>query len=125
MKQLWVLLFLFVVNWAHGVESHEPFFHDLPPGIFLPNSTTADGNTTAAIGEKLGGEIKRLTNSELQVFGRPILVNVITAANEKSSDALYSALLQIKSEKFCRRDGLMVIEFTGQGIDEALVRVTS
>ena len=125
MKQLWILLFVFFANWAQGAEPQEPFLRDLPPGVYLTKSTTAAGNTTAAIGKKLGGEIERLTNSNLRVYGRPIQVNVITAANGKSSDTIYSAFLKIKSEKFCRRDGLTVIEFTGQGIDEALVKVTS
>src|SRR5262245_52863484 len=113
------------VGTSFAQDTEEPLLRKLGPGLFLKSSEMAPAPQTKAIGQKLGGEIKRLSNSVVTVHGRAIKVNVITAANEASAKAIEQSLLKIKPYPFCLRKDLMVIEYVGTDIDAALATKTS
>ena len=77
------------------------------------------------MGQKLGGKIERLTNSVLQVHGRPIQVNAITAAKASDARAIQTSLAKVKAYPFCVRKDRVVIEYVGKDIDAALATKTS
>jgi len=119
------LVVLACVSIGAGAEPTEPFLRDLAPGVFLESSTEVPAARAEAIGNKLGGRIRRLTNSALRVHGCDIRVNAITAADEASAAAILGSLRRMKPDPYCFRNGLLVIEYVGKGIDEALARKTS
>ena len=116
---------LAITSLGKGADPAEPLLSDLPPGIFVESSAEIPAAQTRAIGQKLGGEIKRLTNSIVRVHGRSIQVNAITAVDESSAKAIHAALAKIKSYPFCTRKGLLVIEYVGRRIDAGLAIKTS
>jgi len=97
----------------------------LPGGVVLQSSYTATTAERASISTKLGGTITALTNSHLTVQGSPIQVNIIRTADATAADAVHASLLSIKSETFCLRRGLTIIEYVGQHVDDALATKTS
>jgi len=103
----------------------EPLLRDLPPGLLLESCKEIPASQTQGIGQKLGGEIQRLTNSQLRVQGHLIQVNVVTARDEAAAQAIYDTLAKMKSPPFCLRRGLLVVEYVGQDIDAAFARKTS
>lgn len=115
----------FFVSGIQGTQPAEPFLGRLPPGLFLKDSTVVSAERTRTIGKRLDGDIERLTNSHLQVHGRPIQVNAITAVDESNAKAIQTSLSKIKSFPFCLRKGRIVIEYVGEDIDEALATKTS
>jgi len=120
-----VLAPLTLTSIAQSAEPTEPFLRELPPGLFLKSSTDIPAEQSRAIGEKLAGKIERLTHSILQVHGRPIQVNAITAADESNAKAIHAAISKIKSYPFCMRKDRVVIEYVGKDIDVALATKTS
>lgn len=103
----------------------EPMLRKLPPGVTVKSSVEAPAPQRQAIGRKLGGEIDRLTNSVLQVQGRPIQINLITAGDEPSAAAIEGSLKKLKSFPYLLRSDRLLVEYVGQGIDEALALKTS
>lgn len=110
---------------AQGADPAEPLLGKLPPGVFVDSSTEVPAAQTKAIGQKLGGNIQRLTNSVVRVHGRPIQVNVITAVDEENAKTIHAALSKIKSLPFCLRKERLVIEYVGKDLDEAITTKTS
>ena len=108
-----------------GAEASESFLRRLSPGLVLTNSAEVPMEKAKAIGRKLGGEVTRVTNSNLSVHGRPIQINALTAVDEASAKAIHKGLLRIKPDPFCLKWGRTVIEYTGRGIDDALAIKTS
>ena len=107
------------------VRSDEPLLRDLPAGIVLKQTREVPATQAKAIGQKLGGEMVGLTNSDIVVHGRAIQVNVLVASNEIEAKKLHDALLKIKPADFCARSGRRVIEYVGNSIDAALCTKTS
>jgi hypothetical protein len=98
----------------------ESLLAEPPPGVSVLRINEISPGQTRSIGEKLGGEIERLTNSIIMVHGRQIQVNVLTAVDESNADALYSSLLQFNSHPFCVKKDRIVVEYVGRDIDSAL-----
>ena len=103
----------------------ESFLRDLPPGLDLQSSDLIPPDQTKAIGQKLGGDVTQLTNSILNVHGRDIQVNAITASDDAAALAIHAAILKISPYPYCLRTGRVVIEYVGRDIDEALAVKTS
>lgn len=123
---LLVLTITLTITWvAQGAEPAEPLLRELPPGVAVESSVEIPAAQTKAIGQKLGGEIQRLSNSTIRVHGRSIQVNAITAVDESSAKAIHAALAKIKSYPFCTRKGNVVVEYVGKSIDDALAIKTS
>jgi hypothetical protein len=110
---------------AKSAEPPEPLLRKLPADLVLESSTEAPPGQRDAIGQNLGGELKRLTNSFIGVNGRRIKVNVFTAVDEASAEAIHAALLKIKPYPFCLRKGEVVVEYVGPDIDAAIAIKTS
>jgi hypothetical protein len=127
-KQKIALTFLLVVPlkaFGQAAEPVESLLRNLPPGVFVDSSKEVPTTQTKAIGQKLGGNIQRLTNSVVRVHGRPIQVNVIAAVDEANAMAIHSALSKIKSYPFCLRKEALVIEYVGKDLDVAIATKTS
>jgi hypothetical protein len=126
-------LVLALTSCAPSAEPKESFLRELLPGLALTNSTEIPAEQSRAIGEKLGGKIERLTNSFLQVYGRPIQVNAFTAADEPNAKAIHAAISKMhpfhaapsKTNPFCVGKDRVVIEYVGKDIDVALATKTS
>jgi hypothetical protein len=108
-----------------GAEPAEPLFRDLAPGLWLTRSSEVPADQARAIGKKLGGNLSRLTNSILQVHGRALQVNVITAADETQAAAVHATLSKMKPAPYCVRKGVTVVEYVGPETDAALAVKTS
>lgn len=106
-----------------GLRPAEPFLRNPPPGVTIVASAEIPDSGLEQIGRKLGGKIARLSNSTIQVQGRPIQVNVIVAADDVSADSLWAALIRIKQPPFLVRRGREIIEYVAN--DEALARKTT
>lgn len=122
-----VALLLAVMLAASGrsAEPTEDLLRELPAGLFLKSSTEVPAAQTHAIGQRLGGAVARLTNSLIQVHGRLIQVNVVTAADEAQAKAVQAAIEQMKPYPLCLRTGRVVVEYVGKDIDAALALKTS
>jgi hypothetical protein len=102
----------------------EEILQNLPAGVYLQKRREASVDQRKAIGQKLGGAIEDMNNSVLQVQGRPIQVNVITAASAADAEAIWKAVFKIKGAAFCVRKDCLVVEFVGRDIDSALATKT-
>ncbi|MDX1925870.1 MAG: transglutaminase-like domain-containing protein [Pirellulaceae bacterium] len=122
---LTVALVLLLPAWTQAADPAEPLLRNLPTGIYVDSSKEVPAAQTKAIGQKLGGTIRRLTNSVIRVHGRAIQVNVIVASDEANATAIQTALLKIKPFPFCLRNDAAVIEYVGGDIDVAIATKTS
>ena len=99
-------------------------FMNLPAGCFVNKSVIIPQEQTAAIGQKLGGAIKKLSNTYLKVNGSPIQVNILDAETEQDAIRLKDTISKMKRHPaFCLRIGNRVIEYVGD--DPALAIKTS
>lgn len=120
-----VVLSLPVMTLGQTADPVEPLLRSLPPGLFVDNSKEVPATQTKSIGQKLGGGIRRLTNSVVRVHGRPIQVNVIAATDEANAKAIHAALAKIKPFPFCMRKETLVVEYVGSDLDAAIATKTS
>lgn len=114
-----------MISFARGPEPAEPLLRNLPVGTYLENSAEVPAAQAQAIGNKLGGEIIRLTNSAIKVQGAKVKINVITAADESQAEAIEKSLLKIKPFPFCLRKGALVAEYVGKELDTDTATKTS
>lgn len=105
---------------AHGDAPAEPLLRELPPAVIVESSVEVPAAQTKAIGQKLGGEIRRLTNSTVRIHGRSLQVNAMTAVDDSNAEVIHAALGKIKPDPFCTRKGQVVVEYVGRNIDAAL-----
>jgi hypothetical protein len=93
----------------------------LPEDWAVEQSGVVPADQTAAIGQRLGGKLSKLTNSVLRYGDRRVRVNVLTAASEADAKAVQGVILKTKGNPaFCVRQRAVVVEFVGP--DVALVR---
>jgi Transglutaminase-like superfamily len=119
-----VVIAIPLVALGQAPEPVEPLLRNLPPGVFVDNSKEVPAAQTKAIGQKLAGNIQRLTNSVVRVHGRPIQVNVIACPDEANAISIQRSLSKIKSYPFCIRKGPLVIEYVGADLDVAIATKT-
>jgi len=127
-SQTFLLAFAIALTFAlvaQGAEVAEPLLRELPPSVVVQSSAEVPAAQTKAIGQRLGGQIERLTNSVVRVHGRSIQVNAITAVDEPNAKAIQAALAKIRPRPFWTRKEQVVIEYVGQNIDAALATKTS
>ena len=97
---------------------------ELPAGCFINKSFVLSQDQTAAIAQKLGASIARISNTSLIVQGRPIQVNLVDAQTDADAVRLHTVLSRMKSDPaFCLRKGKRIIEYVGE--DPALAIKTS
>lgn len=121
------LLMAWVLAALHGTGAAlaEDLFQSLPPGVYLQKRVDVPPDQRDAFARKLGGGISGLTNAFLQVSGRAIQANVITADSDASAKAIHESLLKTKAAPFCIRHDRLIVEYVGNGIDAALATKTS
>jgi transglutaminase-like putative cysteine protease len=101
---------------ASRADAGDPF-GNLPQGWNVVSSFTVPDDQTAAIGKKLGGSIRELTNTILSVDGRRLQVNIIRCGSVKDAEAIHKTLLDTKKlPALCLRLGERVVEFVGDDI---------
>ena len=110
---------------AQPAQPAEDFLRTLPADVMLVSSDVVSRAQTAAISQKLGGKIERLTNSVLSIHGRRIQVNAITAPDQKNAAKIHEALKKFKPFPYCFRRGNLVIEYVDRSLDEAIATKTS
>ena len=119
-----VLVLTCVVFCAKADDLADECFSELPFGCFVTKSIAAPREQTAAIGQRLGASIEKLSNTYLTVHGSPIQVNILDAATEADAAKLYTIISNMKGHPaFCLKIGKRVIEFVGN--DPALAIKTS
>lgn len=108
-----------------GTGRADDLLQMLPPGVFLQKRGELPADQREAIGRKLGGGIRAMTNSLLQVQGRMIQANIISAESDASANAIYETLSRVKGAPFCVRKDQTIVEYVGNDIDVALATKTS
>src|SRR5215218_4923638 len=93
-----VRVILLLLGAAPGsvADAEDDLLRDLPAGIYLRTQIDVTPAHRDEIGRKLGVSLSALTNSVLQVHGRTLQVNIMTAADDAGATALYQALLKVK-----------------------------
>src|SRR5215467_14007585 len=81
-SQTFLLVFAIALTFALVAEA---LLRELPPSVVVQSSAEVPAAQTKAIGQRLGGQIERLTNSVVRVHGRSIQVNAITAVDEPNA----------------------------------------
>lgn len=100
---------------AGDVKTFETCFEDMPVGWTVTESFLVPPDQMRAIGTKLGAPMQRLSNTFLAVHGQTIRVNILHAESDAGAEKLHGAISAMKGDPaFCVRDGLRVIEYTGE-----------
>ena len=87
-------------------------FKKLPFGCFVTKSDVIPRRQTDAIGKKLGTPLKQLSNTYLQIHGKPIQVNILEAKTRSAANTLHKTISAMKGHPaFCLVRGTKVIEF--------------
>ncbi len=91
----------------------EEIFENLPQDWEVESSFTAKPDQTAAISRRLGGRIRKLTNTVLSIEGQRLQVNVFYCPTERDAEKIYKAVLDGHNglADSVARDGKLVIEF--------------
>lgn len=98
----------------------EKLIRNIPANWEVEESLIVPGDQTAAIANKLGSRIKKLSNTIFLVQGRRFQVNVIEAATASDAEKIYGSILETKANPaFCRRYGNSVVEFVGDDVELA------
>jgi len=93
----------------------------LPSGCFVTQSDVITRQQTDAIGKKLGAPLKKLSNTYLQIHGKPIQVNVLEAKTGTDAKKLHKTVSKMKNHPaFCLLRGKKVIEFCKSDISTAI-----
>lgn len=92
----------------------------IPDGWLIEKSFVAPREQTAAIGKKLGGRIKNLSNTIFSVQGQQFQVNVIECVTPQEAKTIYKSILEMKQDPaFCLLLDNFVVEFVGDDIELA------
>jgi fermentation-respiration switch protein FrsA (DUF1100 family) len=86
----------------------------VPTPWYLQDSFVVPAQQVTAIGAKLGGQIKNLSNALFLVNGRQFQVNVFECVTAQDAERIQTSVRQIKGDPaLCRRYGQLVVEFVG------------
>jgi len=92
----------------------------IPAGWRVENSFVVPRDQTAAIGKKLGGRIKNLSNTIFSVQGKRFQVNVIECVTPAGAEKIHSSILKMKGDPaFCIKLDNSVVEFVGDDVELA------
>jgi len=111
---LWFCLIVLVVGLQTTANGSEKMFENLPEGWKIEKSYTAPKTQTAAFSNKLGGKIKKLTNTVLSYKGQQIQVNVIYCPDGEQAEKVYKTILKAQNGNADNviKDDKKVVEFT-------------
>ena len=84
----------------------------LPPGFTMLRSSEASEAQRAAMSQKLGAKITKLSNSVLSIRGHPLQMNLINCSTPDEAAEIYETILAMKQHPaFCLNIGSSVVEF--------------
>jgi hypothetical protein len=93
-------------------EIADKCFQKMPFGCFVTKSDIVPKAQADAIGKKLGVPLRRLSNTYLQVQGKPIQVNILETKNSADAKTLHKTISAMKAHPaFCLIQGKTVVEF--------------
>jgi len=114
------------VRRALGLEAAEldsvagKLIKKIPAGWRIENSFVVPRDQTVAIGKKLGGRIKNLSNAIFSVQGKRFQVNVIECVTPAGTEKIHKSILKMKGDPaFCLKLGNSVVEFVGGDVELA------
>ncbi len=117
---LYVIVILLACALAGPVgaaDSPHAFTTDtLPAGWKIQQEFLVDDAQLAGFSKRLGGTLVSLSNQVVSVNGFDVRVNVLTAADDASAEALHATMGGIRPEPFVRRSGLRVYEVAGDNV---------
>jgi len=111
---LWAVLIVVAVICGFQTKANgEQIFENLPEGWKVESSFTAPRNEKASISQKLGGRIRKLTNTILSIKNQRLQVNVIHCPTAKQAEKIYKAVLEAHNGLTAHvvRKGNLVVEF--------------
>jgi len=92
----------------------------IPDGWEVQKSFIVSREQTLAIGKKLGGRIKNLSNTIFLVQGERFQVNVIECVTSRTAEKIHKSILAMKGDPaFCLRFDKVVVEFVGDDVELA------
>jgi hypothetical protein len=92
----------------------------IPDGWEIEKSFVVSREQTAAIGKKLGGRIKNLSNTIFSVRGRRFQVNVIECMTPRAAEKIHKSIVKMKDDPaFCLKYGSLIVEFVGDDVELA------
>ncbi|MCA9242722.1 MAG: transglutaminase domain-containing protein [Phycisphaerales bacterium] len=94
--------------------------HELPIEWQVISSNEIDAAQVQQIGQRLGADVRGLSNAVFSVMGKRIQVNTIVCVDSQAAEAVLAGLRQSKPAFACRAVGPIAIEFVGQ--DDNLIR---
>jgi len=99
-----------------------PRFGALPPGWNVVRQFTVSADQTAAIGRRLGGKLRSLSNTILTAEGKPLRVNLLRCAAPADAATVHDAVIAAHggSRACALRHGTTVFEFVCK--DPRLIR---
>lgn len=102
---------------ALAEDSPHAFTADtLPPGWEIQQEILVPDAQLAGVSQRLGGKIASLSNQVVSVGGFRLRVNVITAADDPSAQALHAKMAEFRPEPFVRRSGRRIYEVAGDNV---------
>ena len=118
---LWAgLIALAAVTALQAKTDGKQIFKNLPEGWKIKESFVVPREQTVAIGRKLGGRIKNLSNTIFTVDGKRFQVNIIECMTPRGADKIYKSILKMKADPaFCLKLDNTVVEFVGDDVELA------
>jgi len=102
-------------------EVADKCFEKVPFGCFVTKSVIIPKAQADAIGKKLGAPLKRLSNTYLQVQGKPIQVNILETETPAYAKKLHKTISAMKGHPaFCLIQGQTVVEFCNAELATAI-----
>lgn len=96
-------------------------FKKLPVGWEVKESFIAPHDQTVAIGKKLGGRIRELSNIILSAQGERLQVNTLDCVTLRDAEKIHESILRMKGHPaFCLRRDKLVVEFVGDDVSLAI-----
>jgi len=115
------LIMLAVTLSTAAAEVAEECFEKMPFGCFVTKSYRIPKAQADAIGKKLGTPLKKLSNTYLQVQGKPIQVNIMEAKAPADAKKLHKTISAMKGHPaFCLIQGKKVVEFCNVELSTAI-----
>ncbi len=92
----------------------------IPKGWQVEDSFIASPEQTNAVGKKLGGQIKKLSNTIFTVQGKRFQVNVLDCTTPEEAGKINNNILKMKADPaFCLQFNSLVVEFVDSGVELA------
>ena len=89
----------------------------IPDGWLIEKSFVVPREQTTAIGKKLGGHIKNLSNTIFSVQGQRFQVNIVECVTPQEAKKIHKSILEMKQDPaFCLLLNNSVVEFVGDDV---------